>query len=134
MKRVLKITVLLLIFTLIWGCNQNNSQIVEKGQLMGKISIGPLCPVETDPPDPNCQPTAETYLNWPVVIFTSDNKTKVLTLNPDVDGNYLVDLDKGSYIVDLDIENRFGDNLPTKIDVKANKTVLLDIDIDTGIR
>ena len=31
------------------------------GILMGKISIGPLCPVETDPPQPGCLPTADTY-------------------------------------------------------------------------
>ncbi|MBI4170753.1 MAG: hypothetical protein HY514_03595 [Candidatus Aenigmarchaeota archaeon] len=32
----------------------------EKGFLAGRITIGPLCPVETDPPQPECLLTAET--------------------------------------------------------------------------
>jgi len=48
----------LLLLILILGCA---ARLPEKGTLQGHITIGPLCPVETNPPDPNCQPTEETY-------------------------------------------------------------------------
>jgi len=36
--------------------------VTEKSPLAGKVNIGPLCPVERNPPDPSCQPTEETYI------------------------------------------------------------------------
>jgi hypothetical protein len=38
------------------GCDNQINQ--GSGFLEGVISIGPICPVETDPPDPGCLPTA----------------------------------------------------------------------------
>ncbi len=56
--------ILLIIFLIgiisISGCIQQQNRISEKGFLEGKITIGPLCPVEKFPPDPRCQPTEET--------------------------------------------------------------------------
>jgi fructose-specific phosphotransferase system IIC component len=48
------------ILILVIGCSLQDKQVLEPGILAGKISIGPLCPVETIPPDPNCQPTEAT--------------------------------------------------------------------------
>ena len=31
------------------------------GRIEGRVTIGPLCPVERIPPDPTCQPTPETF-------------------------------------------------------------------------
>lgn len=41
------------------------------GTLMGKISIGPLCPVETAPPQPGCLPTADTYKTWQLSVWNT---------------------------------------------------------------
>ncbi len=75
-----------------------------------------------------------TYDAWPIVIWTTDKKTKIAIIDPDLDGNYLIDLPKGSYLVDLDKQHRFNKSLPAVIIVEPNETSLLNIDIDTGIR
>jgi hypothetical protein len=134
MKSTLKFILMIFTVLLLCDCDQSQSQIFENGFLEGKITIGPLCPVETDPPDPACQPTQETYNNWPIVVWTSDKKMKIATIKPELDGNFLIDLPEGSYVVDLDKQHMFGKNLPATIIIEPDKTVLLNIDIDTGIR
>lgn len=116
------------------GCDKQNSQ--EVGYLGGKISIGPLCPVETDPPNPACLPTAETYKAYPVSIWTSDGKSKVAHINPALDGLYRVELDPGHYLIKLEKEQYTigGSNLPVEISIMSQKETVLNIDIDTGIR
>ena len=134
MKAIIKFSLLLFAVLLNCSCDQQQMQIVEKGFLEGKVTIGPLCPVETVPPDPACQPSQDTYDAWPIVIWTAVKKTKIATIDPDLDGNYLIDLPKGSYLVDLDKQHRFNKSLPALIIIKPNETSLLNIDIDTGIR
>ena len=134
MKAIIKFILLLFAVLLNWSCDQQQMEIVEKGFLEGKVTIGPLCPVETVPPDPACLPSQDTYDAWPIVIWTADKKTKIATIDPDLDGNYLVDLPMGSYLIDLDKQHRFNKNLPALIIIKPYETSLLNIDIDTGIR
>lgn len=117
-----------------FSCNEQNS-IGGDGVLKGKISIGPICPVETIPPDPMCLPTAETYKAWSTAIFTLKRKTKVATLNPKLDGTYEIDVPAGTYIVDFDQSNHFGaSNLPAIVSISFGATTKFNINIDTGIR
>ena len=109
-------------------------QTPAKGFLEGKITIGPLCPVERFPPDPRCQPTEETYKAWPIAIWTPDKKTKVAQLTPHLDGTYTITLSPGDYLMDLEKQPMFGKKLPTTFTITAGKTTILPIDIDTGIR
>lgn len=119
------------------SCTDQKDMIEGSGVLKGKISIGPLCPVESIPPDPGCLPTAETYKAWAVDVWSSDKRTKVTTLDPKLDGNYLITLPAGNYMVDFDVvkNNSIGrSNLPVLITVNKGDTTNLNIDIDTGIR
>jgi hypothetical protein len=104
--------------------------------LKGVITIGPLCPVETVPPDPACLPTAETYKSYPVVVLTSDGKKKVAQLNPELDGSFSTELAAGSYLVVLEnSQNSISrSNLPLMVSIKSDSDTLLNIDIDTGIQ
>ena len=116
------------------GCENQINQ--EAGFLEGVVSIGPICPVETDPPDPGCLPTAETYKAYPVSIWSSNGRRKIAQINPALDGSYKTELDPGNYLVKLGTaNNRIGSsNLPVEVTITSlNKTVLY-IDIDTGIR
>jgi hypothetical protein len=108
----------------------------QAGTLNGKILIGPLCPVVTDPPNPGCQPTAETYKAYPVSVWTSDMKVKIATLAPALDGTYSASLPAGKWIVYLEKDPMGvgGSNLPVTITVTEGSHITLDIDIDTGIR
>jgi hypothetical protein len=132
-KFIIGIIILPALFN-ISGCVTNistgNNVVLE-----GKISIGPICPVESDPPRPECLPTAETYKAYPVGIWTPDGKRKITEISPALDGSYIVILDPGQYLVKLDIENvAGGSNLPVLIELSTADKFNLDIDIDTGIR
>ncbi|UJH68395.1 hypothetical protein [Allomuricauda sp. SCSIO 65647] len=121
------------LFVSVSSCDQQK-QVDEEGFLAGKVTIGPLCPVETFPPDPACQPTEETYMTWPIAVWTTDKSTKLGQIQPDLDGTYRFELSEGSYLVDLEKQHRFGTNLPAIISIKSGETLLLNIDVDTGIR
>ncbi len=130
-KSILLITLIGVI--LISGCIRQN-QVSEKGFLEGKVTIGPLCPVERNPPDPRCQPTEETYKAWPIAVYTPDKETKVAQIEPLVNGTYKVELPVGEYVVDLEKQHMFGKNLPAAVTIKKGEITTLNIDIDTGIR
>jgi hypothetical protein len=106
------------------------------GFLEGKISIGPLCPVERIPPDPGCLPTIETYKAYPVSVWTSNGKREVARLNPELDGSFRTELMSGHYLVILENDRNRpgGSTLPAEIDITGRDTTILNIDIDTGIR
>ena len=118
------------------GCEKHELLSGRSGVLKGVITIGPLCPVQTDPPDPACLPTAETYKSYPVVVMTSDGKKKVVQLSPELNGSFSIELAAGSYLVVLE-NNQNGisrSNLPSLVSIMSNNETFLNIDIDTGIR
>jgi hypothetical protein len=126
------ITILTVLF-FISGCEISTLQ--EDGLLEGTIKIGPICPVETDPPSPECLPTAETYKAYPVGIWTQDGRRRITELTPALDGSFSVSLAPGQYLVKLDRDNTVGgSNLPVKVVVTSLEKTTLSIDIDTGIR
>jgi hypothetical protein len=127
---VLAVTFMLFNFS---TCEDNLSGDI--GLLEGSISIGPLCPVETDPPSPGCLPTADTYKAYPVGIWTSDGKRKLAQISPVLDGSFSVELVPGQYLIRLEKENSIGgSNLPVEVVITAQEKTILAINIDTGIR
>jgi hypothetical protein len=116
------------------GCDKRMT--LEPGYLEGVISIGPICPVERVPPDPACLPTAETYKAYPVSVFSSDGRRKILQLNPLLDGSFITELAPGNYLVVLDKAQNYigGSNLPVEVSISTQDKTLLNINIDTGIR
>ncbi|TFH36309.1 MAG: hypothetical protein E4G95_05895 [Bacteroidia bacterium] len=118
------------------SCENQQLPFGEAGILEGIVSIGPLCPVETDPPQPECLPTAETYLAYPVSVWSSNGKTKIKEINPALDGSYSIDLPEGRYMIILETGD-FGpgsSNLPAKVIIQRGDTAFFNVDIDTGIR
>lgn len=136
-KRVLKgifsIAFLAVLF-FISGCDKQMAH--ESGVLEGVISIGPICPVEKIPPDPDCLPTTETYKAYPVSVWTSNGKRKIAQINPALDGSFKTELAPGNYTVLLEREQNIigGSNLPVGVSIISEETTLLNINIDTGIR
>ncbi len=140
------ILILLISLILISGCNKNNVIIEPKqdlGKLEGKISIGPICPVERNPPDPNCKPTEETYKAYALGVFI--NQGKITNINPDKDGNFKLDLLTGNYKIDfIQKQERTivdgipltggSSNLPIQFEIKKDEITNVEINIDTGIR
>jgi hypothetical protein len=126
----------ILILFVFSGCENQNILNGGVGTLKGKISIGPLCPVERIPPDPACQPTAETYKAYPISIWTADMKTKITDIKPSPDGNYSARVPYGTYniVLEKQLAGVGGSNLPATVDIKEDSATVLDISIDTGIR
>ncbi len=127
--------IILILMLIVAGCTQQQN-IPQTGFLQGKITIGPLCPVERNPPDPKCSPNTETYKAWQMAVYSPNNEI-VSLLEPDLTGNYKIELPVGSYMIDFESKKNFGvgrSNLPTTIKISKNETTTLDIDIDTGIR
>lgn len=116
------------------GCDMNKNS--ETGILEGTISIGPICPVENNPPDPGCLPTAETYKSYPVYIWTSDGSRKIELLSPLSDGSFKTELASGIYLLDLEkgLNGTGNSNLPKEVIICQKEITVIDIKIDTGIR
>ncbi|MFA5814324.1 MAG: hypothetical protein WC865_01710 [Bacteroidales bacterium] len=116
------------------GCDKQTANAA--GVLEGVISIGPICPVEKIPPDPDCLPTAETYKAYPVSVWTSNGSRKIAQINPALDGSFRTELAPGNYMVLLEKEqNNIGSsNLPVVLSIISEDTTFLNINIDTGIR
>jgi hypothetical protein len=122
--------VILLIVALAASCAKQGV-----GTLEGKVNIGPLCPVERNPPEPRCQPNAETYNSWPIAVFSADKHKLIAPLPINADGTYRLQLPTGSYAVDLQRKVGIGgSNLPLQFIITSGETTVLDINIDTGIR
>ncbi len=118
------------------SCTEKNLKI-GNGVLKGKISIGPICPLQKDPPDPGCLPTKETYKAWATAVWTVNKKTKIAMLDPSLGGNYLLGLPAGDYIIDFEVARTNGvggSNLPATISITNIDTTTFYINIDTGIR
>jgi hypothetical protein len=102
------------------------------GTLNGKVSIGPLCPVEpcTIPHDR----LVAAYAARPITISTPDGIV-VTTVTADPEIGYTVALKQGTYIVTLPKQGIGGSpDLPATVTIRSGETVVLDISIDTGIR
>ena len=126
-----RLSVLLIVFSLVSGCAK---QPVETGTLHGQVSIGPLVPVVREgEPEPTAAP--EVYAARKVVIYEADGGEEVIQVEIDANGTYSVTLPIGTYVVDI---NRAGidsaSGLPRQIELRAGESVLLDIEVDTGIR
>ncbi len=104
------------------------------GILQGKVSVGPLQPVEragvTPPPPP-----AEVYTSRGIAIYSENGATLVKSLHFNPDGTYQVELQPGKYLVKLipsGIDR--SKEIPAGITIISGGILKLDINIDTGIR
>lgn len=117
----------------IWGTDVmgalNSFKFIEIGTVFGKVSIGPLCPVEP------CNSTADPY-SGKKLVFMSGEAGKTFYANLKSNGSYLLELPESNYSVTLSDCQYMGCSrvFPKNIGVVANKNLELNIDIDTGIR
>jgi len=105
----------------------------ETGVLEGRVTIGPISPVEREGEKREVPP--EVYEARKVMVYDRSGKRLVKQVDLGEDGHYSVNLKPGTYVVDI---NRIGvdrsGDVPAEIRVAAGETVVVDIDIDTGIR
>jgi Carboxypeptidase regulatory-like domain len=103
-----------------------------QGTLVGDVSAGPTCPVQsTDHP---CPP--KPVPNARVTIETPSGSTVVATATTDAQGHFSVSLPPGDYRVS--VEPGTGglprQDQPTNVTIHAGQTTSVKIQMDTGIR
>jgi hypothetical protein len=128
------------------GGSNTSVETTGEGTLMGPITIGPICPSESVPPRPECQPTPAVYAAHPVSVYEENlatacspigcNKGRlVTTLVPDAQGKFSTSLPQSRYIIDVEHQALGGvQGAPAEIIIMAGQTTKADISIDTGIR
>jgi len=102
------------------------------GVLEGKVSIGPITPVQQSMPVPT---PPEVYAARKVLVYDSEHNKLLYTVSLDDNGNYRIELEPGTYVVDI---NHVGidrsSEVPKTIEIEPGITVVLNISIDTGLR
>ena len=128
-KSLLIITISAIILST-FGCSDVTQ---EPGVLRGKVTIGPLVPVER--PGVEYEIPCEVYEVRKIMIYDKNHNKLVKQVDIDCGGSYRTELEPGFYVVDI---NRIGidhsPEVPMKIEIKPRETIQLNIDIDTGIR
>src|SRR5436190_15279275 len=79
--------------------------------------------------------TAENYAQYRLVILSEGEKKEIARLTADGNGNYRIALQPGDYV--LDVQGRARGHVrakPQRFTVVSNRTVRVDLDIDTGVR
>jgi hypothetical protein len=113
------------------GCMAIDASAERLGYLEGRVTIGPICPVERE--GVPCPVPPEAYAAREIVL-RAEGKIVART-RPGSDGNYRLAAEPGRYVVDV---NRTGvdssTDVPREVEIRAGETTRLDIAIDTGIR
>ncbi|MDO8486586.1 MAG: hypothetical protein Q7S77_02740 [Candidatus Staskawiczbacteria bacterium] len=106
--------------------------IIVKGIIQGKVTIGPICPVERE--GVPCPVPPEAYTSREVILYNS-NRVIVKRMHFLPNGTYLFEIPVGMYIIDIPKQGIGGSkDLPKTIAVKSGETVDFNFSIDTGIR
>ena len=106
-----------------------------QGFLEGHLKIVSPKEVELADATPS-ERTAINYADYPVIILSKDRKTEARRVTPDETGKYRVALPPGEYILDVQRRRPKGHvrARPQPFTVVSNKTVQVDMAIDTGVR
>lgn len=98
------------------------------------VVAGPVCPVETQEPDPACEPRQVAGAS--LVVSPGDGTEIVVAqATSDADGFARFELAPGTYTVTgAEAAGLFGVPEPAVAEVVAGGTVLLTLAYDTGIR
>jgi hypothetical protein len=106
--------------------------IVGTGGIDGRVLAGPTCPVQKEPPDPDCADMPVTGAVM-VVFDRSGNEVTRVTSNPN--GFFQIVLDPGTYRIEPQpVEGLLGTAAPFELDIFAGETIEVTVFYDTGIR
>ncbi len=108
-------------------------QPASNGNLRGHISIGPICPVERNPPDPACQPTEATYAAYNLTVIGVGGQI-ITEFSGDANGNYYISLPAGTYVITRQSPAPIGSFMPISVRIESGMPTYQNISIDTGIR
>lgn len=100
--------------------------------LLITATAGPICPVETEPPDPAC---AARPVAGAVVVVRDEAGAEVAHVTLDAGGFALLELPAGGYVVEAQpVEGLMGTPAPTSVTVVDGLATPVELGYDTGIR
>lgn len=102
-----------------------------KSGIKGVVMLGPTCPVEKNPPDPNC--ADKPYQTMIVVFRVSDPVHAISFTNSGADGKFSLSLPPGDYILGAGESNLPRCDHP-QVTVGPDSYATTTISCDTGIR
>jgi hypothetical protein len=107
------------------------ANLIKKGEVVGHLTSGPTCPVETVPPDPACAPRP---VAGATVVATDAMGRAWGRTTSDGGGYYVLKLAPGSYTLTAEpFAGLMHSPAPMRVAVPADG-VTVDFQYDTGIR
>jgi hypothetical protein len=101
--------------------------------LLVEALAGPTCPVETDPPDPDCAPRPVAAA--PIVVRSVDGGQIVAEGETGADGRLSLAIPAGDYVVEAGpVEGLMAAPAPVPASVLAGEASEVQLAYDTGIR
>ena len=126
----MRLVVLLAVLGVLTACAPDEPR--DQGSLLVIASAGPVCPVETNPPDPNCAP--RPVANAAIVVAEPDGDD-VADGQTGADGQLTLTLPVGDYVVTAaPVEGLMGSPAPALVTVVADVEIEVALAYDTGIR
>lgn len=106
------------------------------GRLSGVVTIGPNCPgpiIETAGP---CPTPPDAYAARKILVYNAGKTTLMHGVDIDSQGLYTILLVPGTYVLDLQTKSAADrtNDLPQTVTIQANGTLMVNVNIDTGIR
>lgn len=129
--------ILIALVTTAGGCNGSGLEVDRPaGTLSGRITVGPICPVEVEGEE--CPPPPGTYQSILVLVYAqlADGERLVAQIRADDAGRFELPLPPGSYRVALEHSIGIpGAPRPVReVEIESGAITELAFDIDTGIR
>jgi hypothetical protein len=100
---------------------------------IGGIAVaGPVCPVETVPPDPDCAPRP---VAGAVLVIRDGAGSEVARTTTEADGSFFVEVAAGDFVIEPQpVEGLMGTAAALEVTVVDGIAAQVQLDYDTGIR
>ena len=98
----------------------------------GRVVAGPVCPVETDPPDPACAPQPVPSAEITVINLDTGSQTVAIT---DTQGRFRIEIEAGTVqLTGETVQGLIGVPDPVEITATPGDRHVINLTYDTGIR
>jgi hypothetical protein len=126
------IAVSALVLTACGGSGDTGDSAVATARLEITALAGPVCPVETDPPSPECAPRP---VDSATIVVTDATGDEVVRGTTGPDGVVGFDVAPGELtVVPQPVEGLLGTASTISVTLTAGQTLRVTVDYDTGIR
>lgn len=115
------------------NCEFADCPAIENSGIKGIALLGPMCPVERIPPDPQC---ADRPYKTSLIATNADQSQIIKQFDSDADGKFSVNLPLGEYMISSADTAKIFSRCSSQglIKVDKNKYTEITLYCDTGIR